>query len=164
MPHGLRDRAAQEMMDIFVPTGHLAFCGASLVSKGQLRSNGGGKTSIHFNGEPDAAYLLLRTDGSVSQLSIYGATTDWYDELAQRAESHPSPGTRPPVVEVSDHEAPQVPSDVVSSLTKGSLWSLAAHGDLLRQHDEKLEIIYENLQFAKVSADAGFTFRKASTL
>ena len=77
-------------------------------------------------------------------------------ELTQRAENHPSPGTGQPVAEVSDDEAQQVPSEVVSSPTNNLFWSPRARGDLVRQHDEKCENLSEDFQQAKVGADTGF--------
>ena len=49
-------------------------------------------------------------------------------------------------------QARQVPSEGVSSLTNGPLWSQRA-----RQHDEKIDNLSEDLQFTKACADAGFT-------
>ena len=40
--------------------------------------------SIHHSGGCENAELLFRTITSVSQLSIYGAVADWYEDLAQR--------------------------------------------------------------------------------
>ena len=90
-PHGLWSRAAEEMMNTCVAIWHLVLRGTSLLSRGPLKSNGGGKTSIHFNAEPDTAELLLRSVVSVYQFSFYGAVADWCEELSQRDEDHPSP-------------------------------------------------------------------------
>ena len=152
-PHGLWSRAAEEMMNTYVAIWHPVLRGTSLLSRGPLKSNGGGKTSIHFNAEPDTAELLLRSVVSVYQFSFYGAVADWCEELSQRDEDHPSSGTgRRPVAEVTGDQARQVPSEGVSSLTNGPLWSQRA-----RQHDEKIDNLSEDLQFTKACADAGFT-------
>ena len=125
----------------------------AFLSRGPLKSNGGGKTSIHFIAEPDTAELLLRSVVSVYQFSFYGAVADWCEELSQRDEDHPSSGTgRRPVAEVTGDHAQQVPSEGVSSLTNGPQWSQRA-----RQHDEKIDNIPEDLQFTETCADAGFT-------
>ena len=129
-PHGLWSRAAEEMMNTVVAIWHPVLCGTSLLSRGSLKSNGAGKTSKHFNAEPDTAELLLRSVVSVYQYSFYGAVADWCEELSQRDEDHPSPSTRRrPVAEVTGDQAQQVPSEGVSSLTNGPPWSQRA-----RQH------------------------------
>ena len=81
-PHGLWSRAAEEMMNTFVAIWHPVLRGTSLLSRGPLKNNGGGKTSIHFNAEPDTAEILLRSVVSVYQFSFYGAVADWCEELA----------------------------------------------------------------------------------
>ena len=127
--------------------------GTSLLSRGPLKSNCGGKTSIHFNAEPDTAELLLRSVVSVYQFSFYGAVADWCEELSERDEDHPSPSTgRRPVAEVTGDQAWQIPSEGVSSLTNGPLWSQRA-----RQHDGKIDNLSEDLQFTEACVDAGFT-------
>ena len=107
-----------------------------------------GKTSIHFNAEPDTAELLLHSVVSVNQFSFYGAVADWCEELSQRDEDHPSQSTgRMPVAEVTGDQAQQVASEGVSSLTNGPLWRQRA-----RQHDEKIDNLSEDLQFTKACA------------
>ena len=53
-------------------------------NRGSLKSQRGGKLSIHYNGDLSTAELLSRTIVSVSQLSVHGAISDWCDELAQQ--------------------------------------------------------------------------------
>ena len=52
--------------------------------RGELRSKGEGKKSIHFNGSHENIELLLRTVISANQLSIYGAIADLCDEAPKR--------------------------------------------------------------------------------
>ena len=49
------------------------FRGKSALSRGPLKSKGGGKTSIFHNAELTTAELLLRIIVSFNQLSLYGA-------------------------------------------------------------------------------------------
>ena len=46
-PNGLWDKVAEELMILFAECGHPAFRGTTSLSRGLLRSKGGGKTSIH---------------------------------------------------------------------------------------------------------------------
>ena len=50
------------------------------------------------------------------QISIRFAVADWCEELSQRAVNYPSLSTGGLVAEVSDDEAPPVPSEVASNL------------------------------------------------
>ena len=61
--------------------------------------------------------MLLRTGIAVNQLSIFGAVADWCQDFAQRAEGH----TVRLVANESDDEAPKVPSEHASHLTKNSI-------------------------------------------
>ena len=83
-PNGNWDRVAQDMMLNFSESGHSVFRGSSALERGDLKSNVKGTLSIHFCGDDKAAELVLRTNISVNQLSIYGAVADTCDELACR--------------------------------------------------------------------------------
>ena len=65
----------------FAETKHPIFRGTSALERGDLRSKGGGKKSIHFNGSTQNIELLLQVVISVNQLSIYGAVADMIEEL-----------------------------------------------------------------------------------
>ena len=67
----------------FAENGHPVFRATSASERGELRSNGKGKKSIHFNGSDETVELILRTVISVNQLSIYGAVADWCKESAR---------------------------------------------------------------------------------
>ena len=57
----------------FSVSGHPIFRASSAFERGEFRSEGGGKKSIHFNGRHENIELLLRTVICANQLSIYGA-------------------------------------------------------------------------------------------
>ena len=75
------DKVAEDMMINFSDSGHPIFRASSAFERGELRSNGRGKKSIHFNGSEETIELILRTIISVNQLSIYGAIADLCDEV-----------------------------------------------------------------------------------
>ena len=50
------------------------------LSRGTLKSKGGGKLSTHFCAYGETVETVLRTIISVNQLSIYGAVSDLCDE------------------------------------------------------------------------------------
>ena len=80
-PGGSWDRMAEEMMLNFSDSDHPIFRAFSAFETGELRSKGGRNKSIHFNGSDENMELLLRTEISANQPSVYGATADLCNEL-----------------------------------------------------------------------------------
>ena len=79
-PQGEWDKVAELMMIKFGEGGHPVFRATSPLSRGTLKSKGGGKLSIHFCADGDTIGTVFRTIVSVHQLSIYGAVSDLCDE------------------------------------------------------------------------------------
>ena len=75
-PDGSSNQSAEIMMANFSDSGHPIFRASSAFERGDLRSKGGGKKSIHFNGSHEHIEFLLRTVISANQLSIDGAVPD----------------------------------------------------------------------------------------
>ena len=110
----------------FAGSRHPVFRGTSPLSRGMLKTKGGGKTSIHYNMEPQTAELLLRTKIAVNQLSILGAVADLVPRFCSASRRSRFRSTGRLVANVSDDEAPKVPSELVSRLTKNSIWNSEA--------------------------------------
>ena len=68
------------MMIKFGESGHPVFRATSPLSRGTLKSKGGGKLSIHFCADGDTYETVFRTIISVNQLTIYGAVSDLCEE------------------------------------------------------------------------------------
>ena len=66
-------------------SGHPIFRATTPLSRGQLKSKGKGKVSIHFSADTDTIDTIYRIILSVNQLSIYGAVAAICDEY----EGHP---------------------------------------------------------------------------
>ena len=64
----------------FRESGHPVFRATSPLSRGTLKSKGGGKLSKHFYADGDTIETVFRTTFSVNQLSIYGAVSDVWEE------------------------------------------------------------------------------------
>ena len=60
----------------FGESGHPIFRATSPLSRGQLKSKGGGKLSIHYCADLEMIKTVFRTMTSVNQLSIYGAVAE----------------------------------------------------------------------------------------
>ena len=81
-PRGEWDRVAELMMINFGESGHPVFLATSPLSRGTLKSKGGGKLSIHFCADGGTIETVFRTIISVNQLSIYGAVSDLCEEYS----------------------------------------------------------------------------------
>ena len=64
----------------FGESGHPVFRSTSPLSRGVLKSKGGGKLSIHFCADEETIETVFRTIISVNHLSIHGAVSDLCDE------------------------------------------------------------------------------------
>ena len=72
-PQGEWDKMAEKMMVIFTESGHPVFRVTSPLSRGQLKSKGGEKLSIHYCTDQETITTVFRTITSVHRLSLYGA-------------------------------------------------------------------------------------------
>ena len=81
-PNGEWDVVADIMMMNFNESGHPVFRGSSAFERGDLKNQGKGKLSMHFNGSDETVEVILRTVVSVSQLSVYGAVAELCEEFA----------------------------------------------------------------------------------
>ena len=71
---------AERMMLTFAESGHPVFRATSPLSRGQLKSKGGGKLSIHYCANQDTITTIFRTITSVNQLSLHGAVAEMCEE------------------------------------------------------------------------------------
>ena len=71
---------AEKMMVTLAESGHPVFRATSSLSRGQLKSKGGGKLSIHHCADQDTITTVFRTIISVNQLCLYGAVAEMCEE------------------------------------------------------------------------------------
>ena len=64
----------------FAESGHPVFRATSPLSRGVLKSKGGGKLSIHYCADQETIETVFRTIISVNQLSLYGAVAEMCEE------------------------------------------------------------------------------------
>ena len=131
-PQGELDRVAELIMLKFGESKHPVFRSTSPLSRGTLKSKGGGKLSIHFCADEETIETVFRTNISVNQLSIYGAVSDLCDEYRAcqaRTERPVLAGQSDPLFEP------------ISSLMKTStlLTDDLAQEDLLQKYQELVE-------------------------
>ena len=79
-PQGEWDKMAEKMMVTLAESGHPVFRATSPLSRGVLKSKGGGKLSIHYCADQETITTVFRTITSVNQLSLYGAVAEMCEE------------------------------------------------------------------------------------
>ena len=79
-PQGEWDRVAEQMMLTFAESKHPVFRCTSPLSRGVLKSKGGGKLSIRFCADGETVETVFRTMITVNQLRKYGAVSDMCEE------------------------------------------------------------------------------------
>ena len=134
------------MLVEFAESGCPIFRATTPLSRGQLKSKGHGKLSIHYAADQEAIETIFRIIVSANQLSLYGAVAEMceeYETLHERTE-------RPVVM---------VQSTVLSAIkTEVSLESddPAYQIFLFQQNEERNEKLSQQDKLSKICMDAGF--------
>ena len=122
-------------------------CHESILSRGVLKSKGGGKLSIHCCADQESITTVFRTITSVNQLSLYGAVADMCEEYETVHDR-----TGKPVV------GGQSSSSFVPSVMKTDVPLESddrAHKDLLLQkYGERIEKLSQQDKLSKFCMDA----------
>ena len=144
------EKTAECMMLNFAESGHLVFRATSALERRELKSNGKGVKSIHFNGSDDTIELILRTINSVNQLSVFGAATDFWRELARN-----SRGTKKPAA--NEKKKSMVRPKEFRTANPLSHTDDEVQGGLLREYDQKFAELLEQQKLTKLCSNAGFS-------
>ena len=148
-PQGEWDRMAEKMMLEFGESGHPVFRATSPLSRGPLKSKGGGKLSIHYCADQDMITTVFRTITSVNQLSLYGAVA----EMCEEYESLHDRTGRPVVGGQSSSSF--VPSVIMTIVPLNS--DDSAHKEFpLQRYKERIEKLSQQDKLSKFCMDAGF--------
>ena len=133
----------------FSESGHPVCRSTSPLSRGTLKSKGGGKLSLHFSADEGTIETVFRTIISVNQLSIHGAVSD----LCEGYKScHVRTGR---LVLLGQSDPLFVPK---SSLMKTPTPSTddPEQEDLLQKYQERVERLSQQNRAIKFCTDAGF--------
>ena len=155
-PQGEWDRVAELMMIKFGESGHPVFRATNPVSRGTLKSKGGGKLSMHFCADGDSIETVFRTSFSVNQVSIHGAGSDFCEEYKA---CHVRM-VRPVLEGQSD------PLFVPTSLLMKTLTPSTddpAQEDLLQKYKEQLERLSQQNRVIKICTGVGQFFMTKDT-
>ena len=79
-PQGICDNLAEKMLIEFAESGCPMFRATTPLSRGQLKSKGHGKLSIHFAATQETIETIFRIIVSPNQLSLYGAVAEMFEE------------------------------------------------------------------------------------
>ena len=131
----------------FAESGHPVFRATSPLSRGTLKSKGGGKLSIHFCADGDTIETVFRTIISVNQLSIYGAVSELCDEYSACRTRRPVlAGQSDPLFE---------PASLLMTTPTPSV-EILAQEDVLQEYKERVERLPQQDRVIKICIDAGF--------
>ena len=75
------DHITEDMLLEFAESGHPIFRATTPLSRGQLKSKGRGKLTIHLTADQDTVDAMYRIILSVNQLSVYGAVAATCEEF-----------------------------------------------------------------------------------
>ena len=130
-------------------SGHPVFRATSPLSRGVLKSKGGGQFSLHFCADGDTIETVFRTIISVNQFSIHGAVSDLCEEYS----SCQTRTGRPVVAEQSDPLF--APADLLIMTPTPSI-EIPAQENLLQKQKERVEKLPQPDRLVKICTDAGF--------
>ena len=147
-PQGERDRIAEQMMLTFAESKHPVFRSTSPLSRGVLKSKGGGKLSIHYCADPGTIKPVFRTVISVNQPNLHGTIADMCEECES---CHDRTGR--PVVEGQSNPL-FVPSEMKTNIPLTD--DPAQEEDLLLRCRERIEKLSQQDRVSKFCTDAGF--------
>ena len=148
-PQGIWDKIAERMLLEFAESGCPIFRATTPLSRGQLKSKGRRKLSIHYTADQETIETIFRIIVSANQLSLHGAVAEIceeYESLHERTER--------PVVRGQSNS-----SLVLSAIkTEVPLDSddPAYQNFLLQQYGERIEKLSQQDKLSKFFMDAGF--------
>ena len=93
-PQGAWANISEQMLLEFAESGHPTVRATTPLSRGQLKSKGHGKLSIHFAADGHTIDTIFRIILSVNQLSVYGAVA----ALCEEFESHQDRSGEPEIL------------------------------------------------------------------
>ena len=148
-PQGILDTLAEKMLIEFAESGCPIFRATTPLSRGQLKSKGHGKLSVHFAAVQETIETIFRIIVSANQLSFYGAVAEIceeYESLHERTER--------PVV-MGQTSSSLVLSAIKTEVPLDSDYP-ANQNFLLQQYEERIEKLSQPDKLSKFCMDAGF--------
>ena len=145
-PQGEWDHVAEDMLLRFAESGHPIFRATTPLSRGQLKSKGKGKLSIHFSADTDTIDTIYRIILSVNQLSVYGAVA----AICEEYEDHPDNTGEPVILEGQS---------IVLGKVKGEAPAREELEDskiILQKYFQQVKLLSPENRLGKFCKEAGF--------
>ena len=146
-PQGAWDNIAEEMLLEFAESGCPIFRATTPLSRGQLRSKGHGKLSIHFAATQETIETIFCIIVSANQLSLCGAVA----EMSEDYESLHDRSGRPDTVMGQSILLSAIKTEVSLDCDDPTNQDL-----LLQQYGERIEKLSQQDKLSKYCMDAGF--------
>ena len=146
-PQRIWDQIAEKMLLEFAESGCPIFRATTPLSRGQLRSKGHGKLSIHFAATQATIETVFRTIVSANQLSLYGAVANMCEEFESRHDRSGRPDKVMGQSIVLSEIKTEVPLDNDDP---------AYQNFLSQQYEERIERLSHQDKVSKFCMDAGF--------
>ena len=157
-PDGVWDKTAEDMMLEIAETIHPLFRASSALERGELRSKGRGKKTIHFHGSEQNVELILLTVMSCESAQYLRSSSRHMHGGIQRyhgfRETRSTCSTRSFGNDGNSHR---------TSLCRPSDW-WAATGNLLQEYEQQFEQLSDDQKLSKLCSNAGLkTFERGTT-
>ena len=146
-PQGIWDNLAEKMLIEFAESGCPIFRATTPLSRGQLRSEGHGKLSIHFAATQKTIETIFRIIVCANQLSLYGAVA----EMCEEFETVHDRSGRPDMVMGQSIVLSAIKTEVSLDCYDPTNQNL-----LLQQYGERIEKLSQQEKLRKFCMDAGF--------
>ena len=144
-PPGVWDHIADEMLLEFAESGHPTFRATTPLSRGNLKSKGHGKLSIHFAADEFTIDTVFRIILSVNQLSVHGAVAAICEEFENHQDGSGEPDVLMGQSIVLGEIKAEVPLQNENSMNHQILW---------QQYIERIESACEYKQYCYVGHTA----------
>ena len=144
---GIWDHIAEKMLVEFAESGCQNFRTTTPLSRGQLKSKGHGKLSIHLTATQETIETVFRIIVSANQLSPHGAVAN----ICEEYESHHDGSGRSDKVMGQSVVLSEIKTEVPLENDDPAYQSF-----LLQQHEERIEMLSQQDKVSKFCMDAGF--------
>ena len=146
-PQGAWDYVAEEMLLQFAESGHPTFRATTPLSRGQLKSKGRGKLSIHFAADDFTIDTIFRTTLSVNQLRVYGEVAALCEEFERHQDGSGEPELLMGQSIVLGEIKAEVPLQNEDSMNDQNLW---------QQYIQQIESLSPESKVSRFCKEAGF--------
>ena len=145
-PQGIWDNIAEKMLIEFPESGCPIFRATSPLSRGELKSKGHGKLSIHFAVTQATIETIFRISVSANQVSLHGAVAN----MCEECETLHDRSGQPDVLMGQSIVLGEIKAEVLLEN------EIPSHHKVLLQQYERIERLSQQDRLSKLCIDAGF--------